>query len=194
MLYITSKEWFVLMGEINATRTLISMDFHVRWNRIQTPSQTQLRFITSGADHCNAFSFQPCAYRCWNLATFSAVGTGDLLYSSKAKTVWSFTSFLLYHYGTVHKHRDILICAFSPLVPGHWMCDGCQNVKCKLLKKVFVLSVGILRYLCREKNVKNHWYPTDSKQQAKVDEYLEWQHLDTRLNCSLYFQHKVSFK
>ncbi|XP_023707304.1 glutathione S-transferase theta-1 [Cryptotermes secundus] len=51
-------------------------------------------------------------------------------------------------------------------------------------------SVGILRYLCREKKVQDHWYPTDSKQQAKVDEYLEWQHLDTRLNCAMYFQYK----
>jgi glutathione S-transferase len=59
---------------------------------------------------------------------------------------------------------------------------------------MFVLSVGILRYLCREKNVEDRWYPADSKQQAKVDEYLEWQHLDTRLSCATYFQHKVSFK
>ncbi|CAG2068140.1 unnamed protein product, partial [Timema podura] len=51
-------------------------------------------------------------------------------------------------------------------------------------------SVAILRYLCREKNVTDHWYPRDSKLQAKVDEYLEWQHLDTRLNCSTYFLNK----
>ncbi|KAJ9575314.1 hypothetical protein L9F63_025735, partial [Diploptera punctata] len=51
-------------------------------------------------------------------------------------------------------------------------------------------SVGILRYLCREKNVADHWYPKDSKQQAKVDEYLEWQHLDTRLNCGMFFREK----
>ncbi|PSN54347.1 hypothetical protein C0J52_16040 [Blattella germanica] len=49
------------------------------------------------------------------------------------------------------------------------------------------LNVGILRYLCRERETADHWYPKDSKQQAKVDEYLEWQHLDTRLNCSMYF-------
>lgn len=68
-----------------------------------------------------------------------------------------------------------------------------QNVN-KIVEKIFLLSVAILRYLCREKNVPDHWYPKDSKQQAKVDEYLEWQHLDTRLNCSMYFQHKVSLK
>ncbi|XP_073985763.1 glutathione S-transferase theta-1-like [Rhodnius prolixus] len=50
-------------------------------------------------------------------------------------------------------------------------------------------SVAILRYLCREKkNVADHWYPKDSKKQAKVDEYLEWQHLGTRLGCGLYFR------
>lgn len=52
-------------------------------------------------------------------------------------------------------------------------------------------SVGILRYLCREKGVSDHWYPKDSKQQARVDEYLEWQHLNTRANCALYFRAKV---
>lgn len=51
-------------------------------------------------------------------------------------------------------------------------------------------SVGILRYLCRERNVPDHWYPKDSKRQAKVDEYLEWQHIDTRLNCAMFFQQK----
>ena len=54
-------------------------------------------------------------------------------------------------------------------------------------------SVGILRYLCRERDVPDHWYPRDSKKQAKVDEYLEWQHLDTRLNCAMFFQQKVNF-
>jgi glutathione S-transferase len=63
-----------------------------------------------------------------------------------------------------------------------------------IVEKIFSLSVGILRYLCREKNVPDHWYPKDSKQQAKVDEYLEWQHLDTRLSCAMYFQYKVSLK
>ncbi|XP_076281212.1 glutathione S-transferase theta-1 [Lasioglossum baleicum] len=51
-------------------------------------------------------------------------------------------------------------------------------------------SVAILRYLCKEFTVANHWYPKDSKAQAKVDEYLEWQHLNTRLHCASYFQKK----
>ncbi|XP_060814678.1 glutathione S-transferase theta-1-like [Bombus pascuorum] len=48
-------------------------------------------------------------------------------------------------------------------------------------------SVAILRYLCKEFKVANHWYPQDLKLQLKVDEYLEWQHLNTRLNCASYF-------
>lgn len=50
-------------------------------------------------------------------------------------------------------------------------------------------SVAILRYLTREneKAVADHWYPRDSKARARVDEYLEWQHMNTRLHCSTYF-------
>ncbi|XP_049830734.1 glutathione S-transferase theta-1-like [Schistocerca gregaria] len=54
-------------------------------------------------------------------------------------------------------------------------------------------SVGILRYLSRERNVPDHWYPADSKRQARVDEYLEWQHTNTRRSCSLYFTSKFLF-
>ena len=35
--------------------------------------------------------------------------------------------------------------------------------------------------------VADHWYPKDSQAQARVDEYLEWQHLGTRMNCAGYF-------
>ena len=28
--------------------------------------------------------------------------------------------------------------------------------------------------------VADHWYPKESQAQARVDEYLEWQHLGTR--------------
>lgn len=56
----------------------------------------------------------------------------------------------------------------------------------------FQYSVAILRYLCREHEAATHLYPKDSKLQAKVDEYLEWQHVNTRLSCAMFFQHKVS--
>ncbi|KAL7294121.1 hypothetical protein TKK_0012152 [Trichogramma kaykai] len=57
----------------------------------------------------------------------------------------------------------------------------------------FVLteSVAIARYICREYNLPDHWYPKDSRAQAKVDEYLEWQHLNTRLHCNSYYYLKV---
>ncbi|KAK8736772.1 hypothetical protein OTU49_004639 [Cherax quadricarinatus] len=52
-------------------------------------------------------------------------------------------------------------------------------------------SIAILRYLHRQFNVADHWYPKDSRIQARVDEYLEWQHINTRVNGSMFFQHKV---
>ncbi|XP_050435631.1 glutathione S-transferase theta-1-like [Adelges cooleyi] len=56
---------------------------------------------------------------------------------------------------------------------------------------ILIESVAILRYLCRTHNVANHWYPKDLKQQARVDEYLEWQHLNTRAHCALYVFQKI---
>ncbi|CAH1407202.1 unnamed protein product [Nezara viridula] len=51
-------------------------------------------------------------------------------------------------------------------------------------------SVGILRYLCREKGIPDHWYPKESKAQAKLDEFIEWQHIGLRLPCAFYFKLK----
>ncbi|XP_054711899.1 glutathione S-transferase theta-1-like [Uloborus diversus] len=52
-------------------------------------------------------------------------------------------------------------------------------------------SIAMIRYLVREFKVEDHWYPKDSKKQAKVDEYLEWQHLNTRLFGSMIFRERV---
>ena len=52
------------------------------------------------------------------------------------------------------------------------------------------LTTLLFRYLAREKNIADHWYPSDSKAQARVDEYLEWQHLNTRMMCAGYFIQK----
>ena len=41
-------------------------------------------------------------------------------------------------------------------------------------------SVAIMRYLAREKGVEDHWYPGNTRHQARVDEYMEWQHLNIR--------------
>uniref|UniRef100_A0A2M4BYE9 Putative c-terminal n=1 Tax=Anopheles marajoara TaxID=58244 RepID=A0A2M4BYE9_9DIPT len=51
-------------------------------------------------------------------------------------------------------------------------------------------SVAIYRYLAREHLLSNHWYPlADSIRQARIDEYLSWQHLNLRADVSLYFFH-----
>ncbi|XP_015922700.2 glutathione S-transferase theta-1 isoform X1 [Parasteatoda tepidariorum] len=57
----------------------------------------------------------------------------------------------------------------------------------------FVLteSISMIRYLSREYKILDNWYPKDSKRQAKVDEYLEWQHLNTRLFGSMIFRERV---
>nr|XP_014289953.1 glutathione S-transferase theta-1-like [Halyomorpha halys] len=47
-------------------------------------------------------------------------------------------------------------------------------------------GIAILRYLCREFNVEDHWYPNDSLKRARVDEYLEWHHLETRAKSVIY--------
>lgn len=52
-------------------------------------------------------------------------------------------------------------------------------------------SIAMIRYLAKEFDISENWYPTDSKQQARVDEYLEWQHLNTRLFGSMIFRLKV---
>ncbi|XP_033116131.1 glutathione S-transferase theta-1-like [Anneissia japonica] len=48
-------------------------------------------------------------------------------------------------------------------------------------------SVAILRYLISTYKTPDHWYPADVKKRAKVDEYLAWQHLNTRMTCAKVF-------
>lgn len=55
-------------------------------------------------------------------------------------------------------------------------------------------SVAIFRYLIgrdRQRTsdslVADHWYPADLRQRGAIDEYLEWQHTNTREACSYYF-------
>jgi len=50
-------------------------------------------------------------------------------------------------------------------------------------------SVAILRYLDGLGLLSEQLYPKNLKERARVDEYLEWQHLNTRLNGFMYFQH-----
>lgn len=48
-------------------------------------------------------------------------------------------------------------------------------------------SVAIFRYLARRNEIDDHWYPKDDQARARIDEYLEWQHLNTRQVCFQYF-------
>lgn len=48
-------------------------------------------------------------------------------------------------------------------------------------------SVAIFRYLAAQNKIDDHWYPTDLKVRARIDEYLEWQHVNTRQTCAQYF-------
>ncbi len=56
-----------------------------------------------------------------------------------------------------------------------------------------VSSVAILRYLCETRDVASHWFPRHVTQRARVDEYLAWQHLNTRLFAAQVFRTVVSF-
>lgn len=51
---------------------------------------------------------------------------------------------------------------------------------------------AILQYLVRtapahNRQIADHWYPSDAQRRARVDEYMSWQHMNTRLHCSTYF-------
>ncbi|KAG5867390.1 hypothetical protein JTB14_022928 [Gonioctena quinquepunctata] len=86
------------------------------------------------------------------------------------------------------------------LIRGEHLTEDFKNNYSKFQKVPFIHeddfvlaeSIGILRYLCRQYTIADHWYPKDSRKQAKVDELLEWQHLNIRLNCSTYFLKKFS--
>ncbi|XP_045172646.2 glutathione S-transferase theta-1-like [Mercenaria mercenaria] len=45
-------------------------------------------------------------------------------------------------------------------------------------------SAAIMRYMATKENVADHWYPRqDLQKQAKVDEFINWQHLCVRKPC-----------
>lgn len=37
-------------------------------------------------------------------------------------------------------------------------------------------SSAIMTYLVGKYNLPDHWYPSDLKKRAKIDEYLHWHH------------------
>ena len=42
-----------------------------------------------------------------------------------------------------------------------------------------------------DKHQKHDWYPEDLKERARVNEYMNWQHLNLRLSGSMLFQSKI---
>jgi len=51
-------------------------------------------------------------------------------------------------------------------------------------------SLAIMRYLVSTNDIPDHWYPQDPMDKLRIDQYLDWQHHNTRLNCAMYFQSK----
>uniref|UniRef100_A0A1B0CCF7 Putative glutathione s-transferase theta-1-like anoplophora glabripennis n=1 Tax=Lutzomyia longipalpis TaxID=7200 RepID=A0A1B0CCF7_LUTLO len=49
-------------------------------------------------------------------------------------------------------------------------------------------SIAILRYLATKSSLIIRWYPTGARMRARVDEYLEWHHLNIRAPCTGYFR------
>lgn len=55
-------------------------------------------------------------------------------------------------------------------------------------------SNAALRYMARlNQDIPDHWYPKDPLEQARVDEYLHWAHVNTRSNLAMYFQVGIYF-
>ena len=46
-----------------------------------------------------------------------------------------------------------------------------------------------MRYITNTHSLDENWYPKeDPMAQQKVEEYLHWQHINTRAMCAKYFQ------
>ncbi|XP_017486548.1 PREDICTED: glutathione S-transferase theta-1-like [Rhagoletis zephyria] len=49
-------------------------------------------------------------------------------------------------------------------------------------------SIAVLRYLSAKGKIPEYLYPKYFLEQARVDEFLEWQHNTLRISCALYFR------
>ncbi|EDV22066.1 expressed hypothetical protein [Trichoplax adhaerens] len=54
-------------------------------------------------------------------------------------------------------------------------------------------SVAILIYLTDKFSTPDHWYPSDLKKRAKINEYLQWHHMNTRWKGGLLVMLKFVF-
>lgn len=79
------------------------------------------------------------------------------------------------------------------LLPGEHLTDEYEK-NVNRFKKIPAIVVGdfklaesiaIYRYLASEYKIQDNWYPKDSKKRARVDEYLEWQHVSVKINYKL---------
>lgn len=48
-------------------------------------------------------------------------------------------------------------------------------------------SIAIFRYLSSRYKIDDNWYPKNRHERARIDEYLEWHHLNTCLFGNQYF-------
>ncbi len=55
------------------------------------------------------------------------------------------------------------------------------------------VSVAIFMYLCDKYN-KPDWYPTETRERARVNEYANWQHLNLRASGAMLFRAKVKIQ
>jgi len=51
-------------------------------------------------------------------------------------------------------------------------------------------SIAILRHLSREKLVPEHWYPRKNLVRSRIDEFMEWQHLNLHYSTTDYYRQK----
>lgn len=53
-------------------------------------------------------------------------------------------------------------------------------------------NIAIFKYLINEKLIPEHWYPRESKLFQRINEYIEWQQNNLKINCSMYTESKWS--
>ncbi|XP_068144674.1 glutathione S-transferase theta-1-like [Drosophila tropicalis] len=79
---------------------------------------------------------------------------------------------------------------FEQLTDEYKKINRFQKLPC-LIHDGFHLSesIAMVRYLADKGQLSELLYPKALKDRARIDEYLEWQHLNVRMPCGLYFVH-----